>query len=96
MQHTPDTRSAAPDHASELAAALQLIAHGSGDEKVRYIAERDPDWFVSHVLNWDEVDYIDRDETAPPTTRIDRRLLDESIARIALRDRTWPALRVAG
>jgi hypothetical protein len=76
-------------HSRELAEALHLIAHGTGDEKVRYIAERDPDWFVDHVLS---IDYTDRDACEPETGRIDRRLLDQSIARIALRDRTFAAL----
>lgn len=75
-------------HAAELAAALHLIAHGSGDEKVRYIAERDPDWFVDNVL---AVDYVDRDEIMPVPGRMDRSLLDSAIARIALRDRTHAA-----
>lgn len=80
------------DHARELADALQLIAHGSPDEKVRFIAERDADWFVDHVLDWN-VDYVDRDATrARPA--IDRAMLDCAIARLALRDRTFPALRM--
>jgi hypothetical protein len=65
--------------------ALQLIAHATADEKIRWIAERDADWFVDHVLNWD-VDYVDRDVTGPPQSRINRELLDCAIARIALRD----------
>lgn len=93
MQVSSNSRATNPSasgHARELADALHLIAHGDADEKVRYIAERDPDWFVDHVLS---VDYVDRDETAPSTGRIDRRLLDQAIARIALRDRTFPALQ---
>lgn len=86
------TRPAASDHERELAEALHLIAVGDGDEKVRYIAERDPDWFVDHVLS---VDYVDRDETTPTTSPVDRRLLDQAIARIALRDRTFGALRAS-
>lgn len=82
----------ASEHERELAEALHLIAHGSGDEKVRYIAERDPDWFVDHVLS---VDYTDRDAVEPESGRIDRRMLDCSIARIAIRDRTFGALRVS-
>lgn len=76
-------------HARELADALHLIANGTADEKARFIAERDPDWFVDHVLS---VDYTDRDAVAPESGRIDRRVLDESVARIALRDRTFAAL----
>ncbi len=76
-------------HARELADALHLIAHGNADQKARYIAERDPDWFVDHVL---AVDYTDRDAVAPESGRIDRRVLDESIARIALRDPAFAAL----
>jgi hypothetical protein len=79
-------------HARELADALHLIAHGDADEKVRFIAERDPDWFVDHVLS---VDYTDRDAVAPESGRIDRRMLDAGIARIALRDRTFDAMRVS-
>jgi hypothetical protein len=81
------------DHARELADALQLIAHGTADEKVRYIAERDADWFVDHVLDWD-VDYVDRDAAAARPV-IDRAMLDRAIARIALRDRTFPALQAS-
>ena len=81
------------NHAGELAEALQLIAHGSADEKVRYIAERDADWFVDHVLDWD-VDYVDRDAAAARPV-IDRAMLDRAIARIALRDRTFPALQAS-
>lgn len=92
MQVSSHSRTA-PDHAGELAAALHLIAHGHPDEKVRFIAERDPDWFVDHVLNWD-TDYVDRDEAAPRPTPA-REMLDRSIARIALRDRTWPALQAS-
>lgn len=80
------------EHARELAEALQLIAHGTADEKVRYIAERDADWFVDHVLS---VDYVDRDEVAPQRRPIDRELLDAAVARLALRDRTFPALRAS-
>jgi hypothetical protein len=97
MQQSTASRSTRPaststtsaDHARELAAALQLIAQADGDEKIRWIAERDPDWFVDHVLS---VDYTDRDAIEPEHGRIDRRLLDQAIARIALRDRTFPAL----
>jgi hypothetical protein len=84
------TRSSASDHERELADALHLIAHASADEKVRFVAERDPDWFVDHVLS---VDYTDRDAVSPESGRIDRRMLDQAIARIALRDRTFAALR---
>lgn len=81
----------APNPAADLAAALQLIAHGSGDEKIRYVAERDPDWFVDNLLS---NDYVDRDAAAPESgVRVERALLDQSIARIALRDRTFNALR---
>ncbi len=79
-------------HARELAEALRLIAHGTADEKVRFIAERDPDWFVDHVLS---VDYTDRDAVAPESGRVDRRMLDSGIARIALRDRTFDALPIS-
>ena len=75
--------------ARDLVDALQLIAHGSGDEKVRFIAERDPDWFVDHVLS---VDYTDRDAVSPESGRIDRRMLDAGIARIALRETSPIAL----
>lgn len=85
------SRSSASDHERELAEALSLIAHGTGDEKVRYIAERDPDWFVDHVLDW-TVDHVDRDATEPPRRATDRAVLDSVIARIALRDRTFDAL----
>lgn len=70
-----------------LADALQLIATGSGDEKVRWIAARDPDWFVDHVLS---IDYTDRDAVAPQNGRMDRQLLDQTIARIALSSRLTP------
>ena len=90
--HSRTARPAASDHERALAEALHLIAHADGDETVRYIAERDPDWFVDHVL---AVDYVDRDEASPTTARIDRRLLDQAIARIALRDRTFGALRAS-
>jgi hypothetical protein len=94
MPVSPVSRQAdVDDHARDLAAALHLIAHGTGDEKVRFIAEHDADWFVDHVLNWD-VDYVDRDETAARPA-INRELLDATIARIALRDRTFPALRAS-
>ncbi len=81
-------------HSRELVEALQLIAHGTGDEKVRYVAERDPDWFVDHLLS---VDYVDRDETSagPAAGRIDRRLLDQSIARIVLREPAQATLDMA-
>lgn len=82
------------DHARELADALHLIAHGSADEKIRYIAERDADWFVDHVLDWD-VSYVDRDAAPAPRPRLDRVVLDRAVARIALRDRTFPALRAS-
>lgn len=81
------------DHAVELATALQLIAHGSADEKVRYIAERDADWFVDHVLNW-ETSYVERDVSDPPRLRLDGAMLDRAVARLALRDRTFPALEL--
>lgn len=86
------TAPASDRHARELAEALHLVAHGTLDEKVRFIAERDPDWFVDHVLT---ADYVDRDETAPGP-RVDARVLDAAVARLALRDRTFPALRSAG
>lgn len=93
MSLTSNSRSAGPDpHARELAEALRLVAHGTPDEKVRFIAQRDPDWFVDHVL---AADYVDRDEVAP-TPRVDARVLDAAVARVALRDRTYPALRHAG
>jgi len=83
--------------ATELAAVLQLIASGSGDDKLRYIAANDPDWFVDHVL---AVDYVDRDETAPTQGRMDRAMLDAAIAKIALRAAAFDAiddeLRAAG
>lgn len=97
MQVPSNSRPATPtssDHVRELAEALQLIAHGTGDEKVRYIAERDADWFVEHVLDWN-VDYVDRDETVPQRRTIDRELLDTMVARVALRDRTFPALQAS-
>lgn len=90
--HSRSTQSAASVHERELAEALHLIAHGDADVKVRYIAERDPDWFVDHVLS---VDYVDRDEATPTAGPIDRRMLDQAIARIALRDRTFGALRAS-
>ena len=76
-----------------LAAALQLIAHGSADDKVRYVAERDPDWFVDHVLGWGDAPDLDRDATAPAQRVADRRMLDAAIARIAIRDRVDLPLR---
>ncbi|MEO6866975.1 MAG: hypothetical protein ABI200_03045 [Gaiellales bacterium] len=82
----------APTTQAELVAALELIANGTGDDKVRYIAERDPDWFVDHVLQWD-VDYVNRDEPTTPTRTIDRELLDRSIAKLALQKRATFALR---
>lgn len=92
MQVSSHSRATAPEHDRELAAALHLIAHGTADEKVRYIAERDPDWFVDHVL---DIDYTDRDAVSPESGRINRQVLDASIARIALRDRTFSALRAS-
>jgi hypothetical protein len=90
MQVSSHTHPAASP-AAELAEALQLIAHGTGDEKIRFIAERDPDWFVDNLL---VNDYVDRDVAAPESgVRVERALLDRSIARIALRDRTFSALR---
>ena len=90
--HSRTAQPAASEHERELAEALHLIAHADADVKVRYIAERDPDWFVDHVLS---VDYIDRDEASPAASPIDRRVLDQAIARIALRDRTFGALRAS-
>jgi hypothetical protein len=91
MQHLSHAPRPAASPAAELAAALHLIAHGTGNEKVSYIAERDPDWFVDHLL---VNDYVDRDTAAPESgVRVERALLDQSIARIALRDRTFDALR---
>jgi hypothetical protein len=72
-------------HSRALTAALHLIAHGTADEKVRFLAERDPDWFVDHVLS---IDYTDRDAVEPRSGRIDNQMLDAGIARVALRDRT--------
>lgn len=68
---------------ARLAVALELIAHGSAEEKVRFIAAHDPDWFVDHVLQWSVSD-VDRDEVAPPRRATDRDVLDQSIARITL------------
>ena len=86
MQTTPHPRRTENDDERSLADALHLIARGSADEKVRFIAERDPDWFVDHVLNW-ESDYVDRDELLPPRRATDRDVLDQAIARIVLRAR---------
>ncbi len=86
---------AAFDRTRELADALQLIAFGTADEKARYIAERDADWFVDHVLNF-ATDYVDRDAVDAPRPAINREMLDRGIARLALRDRTFTALRAAG
>lgn len=80
MQVPPVESSARPDE-RELVTALQLIARGSADDKLRYIASRDPDFFVDHVLG---VDYADRDVTAPAATPTDRAVLDAVIARISL------------
>ena len=93
MQVSPTSRPT-DEHAAALADALHLIVHGTADEKVRYIAERDADWFVDHVLDWN-VDYVDRDAAAPPRPQIDCVVLDRAIARLALRDRTYPALRAS-
>lgn len=91
MQAQTASRSDAPANPTRaFADALNLIASGSGDDKVRWIAERDPDWFVDHVLR---IDYTDRDAVLPAHQRIDRRLLDQAIASIALRDGTWMPLR---
>jgi hypothetical protein len=76
---------------SSFADALNLIASGSGDEKVRWIAERDPDWFVDHLLRHTLVLY----PYEPEGGRIDRRLLDQAIASIALRDCAALPLREA-
>jgi hypothetical protein len=78
----------------ELALALQLIAHGTADEKVRYIAERDPDYFVDHVLDW-SVDYVDRDEVEARPRPTDRAVLDRVIARIAVREAPVATVRGA-
>lgn len=86
---------AAPDRAREFAEALQLIAYGTADEKAHWIAERDADWFVDHVLSFN-VDYVDRDEVPAPRPGINRELLDRGVARLALRDRTITPLRAAG
>ena len=73
--------------------ALNLIASGSGDDKVRWIAEHDPDWFVDQLLRFQEQNQQYLFE--PSHGRIDRRLLDQAIASIALRDGTMPPLRHA-
>lgn len=92
-QQQPAARATSPAHpVRAFTEALNLIASGSGDDKVRWIAERDPDWFVDQVLR---IDYTDRDAVAPRQGRIDRRVLDQAIASIALRDATHVPLRNA-
>ncbi len=77
-------RPAPPSPARKITDALNLIASGSGDDKVRWIAERDPDWFVDQLLRFQEQNQQYLFE--PREGRIDRRLLDQAIASIALRD----------
>lgn len=61
---------------------LNLIASGAPDDKMRWIAEHDPDWFVARVL--------DRTLGVPHDPRrgirVDERDLDQAIASITLRE----------
>ncbi len=52
--------------------ALRLIAHGTNDEKLRYISERNPDWFVHQVLL--------------SGRRLDRTMLDDAVLRLSVID----------
>lgn len=95
MQPDHDARPATPINPTRaFADALNLIASGTGDDKVRWIAERDPDWFVDQLLRFQEQNQQYLFE--PSHGRIDRRLLDQAIASIALRDCTAAPLRAAG
>ena len=62
--------------------ALNLIASGALDDKVRWISERDPDWFVANVL----AKTLGIPDSAERGIRLDERMLDQAIAAIALRD----------
>jgi hypothetical protein len=64
--HTPH---AAPTVSAE---ALRLIAHGTNDDKLRFITERDPDWFVHQVL--------------VSGRRLETTMLDDAVLRLATVD----------
>ena len=72
--------------------ALNLIASGTLDDKVRWIAERDPDWFVANVLTHT----LGIPDSAERGIRLDERMLDQAVAAIALRDNVRVPLRHAG
>lgn len=90
---TRDDRTPPINPARGFTEALNLIASGSGDDKMRWIAERDPDWFVDQLLRFQEQNQQYLFE--PEHGRIDRRLLDQAIASIALRDCSSQPLRHA-
>lgn len=94
MQGQPASRS---DHnlahlVRPFAEALNLIASGTGDDKVRWIAEHDPDWFVDRMLH---TAFRQREGAQLQLGAIDRDVLDQAIASIALRDGTTVPLREA-
>ncbi len=72
--------------------ALNLIASGTMDEKVHWIAEHDPDWFVAHVLSHT----LGIADSAERGVRLEERLVDQAVAAIALRDSMRLPLRNVG
>ncbi len=61
--------------------ALNLISSGSLDDKIQWIAQRDPDWFVAHVLTHT----LGIPDNAERGLRLDERMVDQAVASIALR-----------
>lgn len=63
--------------------ALELIAHGSTQQKLSFIAAHAPEELDDHLFDWN-VDYVDRDSVAPIASKAAGTRLDAVIARIAL------------
>lgn len=72
--------------------ALNLISSGTMDDKIGWIAERDPDWFVANVL----AHTLGVPDSAARGIRLDERMVDQAIASIALCENVRMPMRDAG